>query len=107
MRHLASHIASGYGGLPRWEETLHRGWDESEAGRRVRFVLFFAMVEQVWLNCLESGIPTCARINVCKQPQPLFRDKGAEFENEEFENAAWTKGLHLATSPAHQPNQTA
>ena len=50
-------------------------------------------------------------INVCKQVQSfhgaqilrVFSDKGAEFVNQEFETAARQRGIHVATSPAHQP----
>ena len=50
-------------------------------------------------------------ISNCKQIQAfhgakitrILSDQGSEFVNQEFETHARLRGIHLATSPAHQP----
>ena len=50
-------------------------------------------------------------IDTCKQLQAfhgskvlrILSDQGTEFVNQDFEKHARQRGIHLATSPAHQP----
>ena len=49
-------------------------------------------------------IATCTQLQAFHGSSVLrILDQGTEFVNQEFEKHARQRGIHLATSPAHQP----
>ena len=108
------HLDTGY-----WDEVSVDGKKYfAVAGIRAKHedscmvVPYFLPVEnKSGLTVTKAEFQLIDQINICKQVQSfrgaqilqILSDKGTELVYQEFETAARQRGIHLATSPAHQP----
>ena len=106
------HLDTGYWGDPSLDGKryfLAAGLHED----KIMLVPFFIPVEnKTGLTVSQEVFQLIDHIATCKQLQAfhhgsrvlrILSDQGTEFVNQEFEKHARQRGIHLATSPAHQP----
>ena len=108
------HLDTGYWGDPSLDGKryfLAAGLRVQHADKIMLAPFFIPVENKTGLTVSQEVFQLIDYIATCKQLQAfhgsrrlhILSDQGTEFVNQEFEKHARQRGIHLATSPAHQP----